>query len=342
MSNLGTTAVASDAEWLPTRHYRPRIQRIVASMITSRTIVVFVIIFLHKGCFGIILLSSIQQLQISTIQSTNIIRNECHPYCFHPPLSTTALRDSTKSFDFSSPAGWESYYRQQEILAEDDVQEDHPYDEWHSTLPLEDIASLIQTDGDCLCVGCGTSRLPSAMLQRRKRKRQSPSSPQINRIVLFDSSPSCLRLLEKRYGSHVEYVCGDATKLSTYFSPPTTSELSEEHDCSSFDIIVDKGLTDAILCSEGFDGPLGQLMVESAKVLKHGGRYLLISYAMPTSTKDFIRELGRAVGLEWKFDVDMESTAGASTKHVPSPNGLSTKKTGSQKVSVSWATRVKV
>jgi hypothetical protein len=128
----------------------------------------------------------------------------------------------------------------------------------------------------------------------------------------------------------VEYVCGDATKLSNYFIQPEVGE-----QCV-FDIIVDKGLSDAILCSEGFDGPLRNLMEESAKVLKRGGQYLLVSYAIPTSTQDFIRELGRKHDLEWEFDVDIGS---AESSPVLSGNCSPTKMTVLKRVSFSWATK---
>jgi hypothetical protein len=296
---------------------------------------------LHKGSVGILLTGTVQQFRMATtILSTKRIRSNCLTYWpnTHLSLSSSSSRQSAKSFDFSSPAGWESYYRRKELLSDLDVQEGPEHDEWHSSLPLETVASLIPNDADCLCVGCGTSRLPSAILHRRRRERQKQQVE--NRIVLFDSSPSCLRLLEKTYKSDVEYVCGDATKLSTYFCPTVTSEVSEEQmNCSTFDIIVDKGLTDAILCSEGFDGPLCQLMIESSKVLKQGGRYLLISYSMPASSQDFIRELGRTVGLEWEFDVDIGSTVGASTQPILATDGFPPKKTGYPKVCVSWATR---
>ena len=71
----------------------------------------------------------------------------------------------------------------------------------------------------------------------------------------------------------------------------------------SFDIIIDKGLTDAILCGEGWDGPLEKVLYESAKILSMGtGRYLLISYQLPSSTKEFLVNVGKDVGLEWEFD----------------------------------------
>jgi hypothetical protein len=101
-----------------------------------------------------------------------------------------------------------------------------------------------------------------------------------------------LNQLEEVYGSSVEYTCGDATKLSSLW------------DEKQFDIIVDKGLSDAILCGEGWNGPLAKLFQDAATVLRKGtGIYLLISYKLPSSTKEFLMEVGDEVGLEWEFDL---------------------------------------
>ena len=97
---------------------------------------------------------------------------------------------------------------------------------------------------------------------------------------------------------NVEYHCGDATT--------TLSSLAINE---KFDIIIDKGLVDAILCGEGWNGPLKKLMKEASDCLgttKHGGggKYLLVSYKMPTSTKEFLIEVGQEVGLKfWDFDL---------------------------------------
>jgi hypothetical protein len=75
----------------------------------------------------------------------------------------------------------------------------------------------------------------------------------------------------------MSYVCGGATKLSSVLPP---SKL--------YDVIIDKGLMDAIFCGEGWNGPIESLVRrESGKVLCPGGLYLLASYRLPTSTKEF-------------------------------------------------------
>lgn len=291
-------------------------------MMIARGILPFI---LYKATCGLALLATSIQQQVPFLMSSTGCKLRCPRRSDHPKSTVPALLQSAKSFDFASPVEWENYYRHQEkILNEDE------YDEWHSSIPLKTIASMIPNDADCLCVGCGTSRLPSAIFHQRRNRKREPGITKESRIVLLDSSPSCISRLEDIYGLSAEYVCGDATRLSFYFCRPETSKDY------SFDIIVDKGLTDAILCSEGFDRPLGQLMLESAKVLKSGGRYLLISYKLPRCTRDFIREVGRDVDLDWEFDVDIASAIPKGS----SATGSQTNHKGSQRVSVSWATKV--
>jgi hypothetical protein len=175
------------------------------------------------------------------------------------------------SFDFSSPSEWDSFYIENEDTFE-----------WHSSIALDTISSFVPSDADCLMVGCGNSKLPAAVL----------STCENPRIVLLDTSKTCLKQLEQVYGSAVKYQCGDASKLADLWDTP------------SFDIIVDKGLTDAVLCGEGWDGILERVFEDASRVLREdSGVYLLISYKLPSSTKEFIREVGGKVGLDWKFDL---------------------------------------
>jgi SAM-dependent methyltransferase len=189
--------------------------------------------------------------------------------------SLEALVDD--SFDFSSAIGWEQFYKESGVSSQE-----YSVLEWHSSVPLEVLADFIPLGGsNCLMVGCGTSDLPSVVYEKR-----SDIS-----ITLMDSSQTCIEQLSGRYGDTMSYVCGDATRLSSVLPP---SKL--------YNIIIDKGLMDAIFCGEGWNGPIESLVKESSKVLSPGGFYLLASYRLPTSTKEFLTEVGSEVGLEWEFD----------------------------------------
>eukprot|EP00980_Cylindrotheca_fusiformis_P004640 scaffold991_cov128-Cylindrotheca_fusiformis.AAC.12 len=181
------------------------------------------------------------------------------------------------SFDFSSTSEWDTYYQEE---GEEAI-------EWHSSISLETVASLIPPGSRCLVPGCGNSKLPQVILS------QVPDC----RVALLDSSQTCIDQLREEYGSSIsDYFCGDATKLSQYYPAQDGEE--------KFDIIIDKGLSDAILCGEGWNDPLKRLFEEAATVLKEDtGLYVLISYKLPKSTQEFIREVGKDVGFEWQFEL---------------------------------------
>ena len=238
-----------------------------------------------------------------------------------------------KLFDFSSAMYWDDFYNKtenQDQMASQDGSSSTEIPttattikEWHPSVSLENIASVIPPNGKCLIIGCGNSNLPDAIL--KQRYRTPPSS-----LVLLDTSPTCLNQLRERHermedsiakkSIEVDYVCGDVTKLSNYFG--VDNDVIDGHETvansnngkkeESFDMIIDKGLTDALLCGEGWDGPLEKLLYESSKVLSmETGQYLLISYNLPSSTKRFLVDVGDKVGLKWDFDYDLVT----STSH---------------------------
>jgi hypothetical protein len=193
--------------------------------------------------------------------------------------SVTSLQSlvDDKTFDFSSAIGWEQFYSDSGVNSQE-----YSVLEWHSSVPLKVLADFVPLGvSNCLMVGCGTSDLPSVVYEER------PDTS----IALMDSSQTCIDQLSGRYGDTMSYVCGDATRLSSVLPP---SKL--------YDIIIDKGLMDAIFCGEGWNGPIESLVKESSKVLSPGGFYLLASYRLPTSTKEFLTEVGSEVGLDWEFD----------------------------------------
>ncbi len=242
--------------------------------------------------------------------------------CHRLPLSA-----SMQSFDFSSAKGWDEFYKEPEkydSMASQDGSStaETTTTEWHPSVSLENIASAVPPNGRCLIIGCGNSDLPDVIL--KQRDSTLPRS-----LVLLDTSQTCLNQLRERHlqmegsttnddgigskvsfeSTDIEYVCGDVSQLSTYFDIANVDDDSDKSKAdvgAYFDIIIDKGLTDALLCGEGWDGPLEKLMRESAKILsKETGQYLLISYELPSSTKRFLVEIGNEVGLKWDFDFDL-------------------------------------
>jgi hypothetical protein len=238
-----------------------------------------------------------------------------------------------------SPTEWDAFYVQQQHQKHDDQPSSHI--EWHDSISLYDIAAAVPPNCRCLMVGCGTSRLPQVVLQQQ----DPPKS-----LVLLDSSSTCLDQLKGIYGMEygglttLEYVCGDATRLTNYFDVANAGQaLQAPADAAKsprFDLILDKGLTDAILCSEGWDGPLERMFHEASQIMTpQTGQYLLISYALPRTTRDFLLEVGRDAGLEWHFDVDLSSIA--PRKLSEDPTGSVVARTNNQKSRVSIALATK-
>lgn len=253
-----------------------------------------------------------------------------------------------QSFDFSSTKGWDDFYKgpaKYDSMASQDgsstAETVTATTEWHPSVSLENISSIVPPNGRCLIIGCGNSNLPDVILKQRDR-------PPPRSVVLLDTSQTCLDQLRERHlqmegsstngdghgskvsfeSTDVEYVCGDVTQLSTYFDV-TSVNNSVEHDGRQndnggafFDMIIDKGLTDALLCGEGWDGPLEKLMCESAQILsKETGQYLLISYELPSSTKRFLVDVGNEVGLKWDFDFDLVASVSQDVNVAMATNG---------------------
>ena len=212
-----------------------------------------------------------------------------------------------------------------------------------------------------LLVGCGNSLLPDVILHKQEeQERARPSSSSSSsfspsfsdrrkntQLILMDTSPTCLQQVQSRlrsqhhtktatngdrkeiadasFATEVKYVCGDSTRLSEYFSSSSSrAETDSNTDDVVFDVIVDKGLADAIWCNEGWDGMLERLFDEVAKVLRKPssaisaaasssdrketeqhvcGKYILVCYKLSKSHKEFLIDVGKRVGLEWEFDI---------------------------------------
>lgn len=186
------------------------------------------------------------------------------------------------NFDFSSQRAWDDYYRQ----ADSNVTL-----EWHASVPFSVQINLIPRGSSCLMVGCGNSAFSSILYNAHQGE---------TRITCLDSSSTCLDQLQNLYSKtcpNMTFLCGDAITLSNTLQQDATLP---QH----YNVIYDKGLTDAILCDEGWDGPLEQLLREVSTVLTSGGIYILICYRLSRSQIEFLEEIGTKVGLSWSFDVE--------------------------------------
>jgi SAM-dependent methyltransferase len=280
-------------------------------------------------------------------------------------------------FDFSSTRAWETFYQQQQANKrskndhdddDDDAKAAATTIEWHSSISMQTLVDLIPKSGNdsngednekskktkrkkkrLLMIGCGTSMLPTYIQSQR------PASDLV--ITLLDSSPTCIQQLQQRYGDSMHYICGDATRLSNFHRRQRrpTHEYDDDQDMALvplyYDYIYDKGLLDALLCNEGWNTAVARLVHEASRVLKSpssstssstngddgGGLYILVSYPLPTSTREFLMQQGDLVGLQWQFDIESSIQNNNSSN---SSCNTSSSKAAPPRVSISMAQKV--
>lgn len=90
----------------------------------------------------------------------------------------------------------------------------------------------------------------------------------------------------------MQYIVGDATQLENILEP------------NSYDIIIDKGLLDALLCGEGWETPMKRLLRGYSHVLTKEGRCILVSYRLANPTKQELLDTSEAFDWKWEFGVD--------------------------------------
>jgi len=123
-----------------------------------------------------------------------------------------------------------------------------------------------------LLLGCGNSRLGEDILQYYVDKQHSQNLTSVPKIVQCDVSTSLVKMLTDRYQSlilskQMIVAQDDATKL----------DLVED---DSIDTILDKGLMDALFCSNQ-DSQMKSIMKSVNRVLKVGKVFLFFSYSRP-------------------------------------------------------------
>mmetsp|Transcript_19425 Transcript_19425/g.28712 ORF Transcript_19425/g.28712 Transcript_19425/m.28712 type:complete len:290 (+) Transcript_19425:146-1015(+) len=197
-------------------------------------------------------------------------------------------------YDFSSLNGWDQFYTHQQQR-----QQDHF--EWHSSIPHSFIIEELQPRQNILIVGNGNSRLPFDIYTH--------FDSDVN-ITVVDYSQPCIDFLRNAHQAScpsIQFVCGDATNLEQIIHTQCTHGESVQYD-----IVIDKGLMDAMMCTDGWDGEgnVKKYFHEVGKVLNFrkdfvqtgGGKIVLVAYRLSSSTRDFLEELGRDIGVEWEED----------------------------------------
>lgn len=205
------------------------------------------------------------------------------------------------SFDFASLQGWNDFYKQQQqpLTPFFKDQNDNldsivepPSFEWHSSIPASTILQHIPNKSKVIFVGNGNSLLPRTLYRAHQHQTT---------VICMDYSQPCIDVLKEWHPVQeypkMRFICGDVTQLQSVI------QQNLDEDQQAFDFVVDKGLMDALMCDEGFCSTVKTYVQQVAKILKVGGQMILVSYKLMPSTKEYLKEQGDQLGLNWDLDI---------------------------------------
>merc|ERR1712178_225131 len=117
----------------------------------------------------------------------------------------------------------------------------------------------VQPTHKVLMVGAGNSRLSQELYDHA----------QVKNITNIDISEVCINRMKTDHEDkqEMQWQKMDVTKL--------------EFADGTFDVVLDKGTMDSVLCGEGSTKHCAKMMSEISRVLKPGGTYIVISYGQP-------------------------------------------------------------
>ncbi len=150
----------------------------------------------------------------------------------------------------------------------------HTHARRYDTLkPILAERALLSTDAEfeLLLAGCGNSALPARL-----------SADGVQNISAVDHSTVVISQMLTRFADalpeadfSVADVCdpvGSAAVLPT----------------AVFDVVLDKGCLDAVLCGEDAFARVGAMVANMHRVLKPGGRYVLVTFGAPDQRMAFL------------------------------------------------------
>lgn len=202
--------------------------------------------------------------------------------------------------------------------------------EWHSSVPhsviIQEIIKGIKkktnttttggggidggdsTVARVLVVGTGNSRLP--------RELYDFTGGDEIQVTCLDYSQPCIHILKEMHASdcpNMTFFCGDVLDLENVIrmsEHDRECEYSEEYfemqEEWKYDCIVDKGLMDALMCNDGWDGSdvVQKYFQQARRVMKSYGKIILVTYKVNDSKMEFLRMVGNDIGVAWKEDLE--------------------------------------
>eukprot|EP00004_Rigifila_ramosa_P012560 TRINITY_DN2722_c0_g1_i1.p1 TRINITY_DN2722_c0_g1~~TRINITY_DN2722_c0_g1_i1.p1 ORF type:complete len:220 (-),score=42.72 TRINITY_DN2722_c0_g1_i1:155-763(-) len=128
------------------------------------------------------------------------------------------------------------------------------------------LSKHIKDSDKVLNVGCGNSTLSEELYDAGVSKN----------ITNIDVSTTVIKQMSEKHAGKdgLTFTVMNATSL--HFSPAT------------YDVIIDKGTLDCVLCAENSTHNSDKMLSELSRVLKAGGRVLYITYASPEIRKPLL------------------------------------------------------
>mmetsp|Transcript_25843 Transcript_25843/g.41562 ORF Transcript_25843/g.41562 Transcript_25843/m.41562 type:complete len:203 (-) Transcript_25843:371-979(-) len=164
------------------------------------------------------------------------------------------------SQNYSKASYWDARYSK----------EKEPFEWFQSYRGIKHILKpLITQDSKVLVIGCGNSRLSSEIFDDATT---DVTSIDISQVVIGDMRTK----YRKKKG--MQYIRMDAKNM--------------DFKDSTFDVVVDKGLTDCLLCGDDGEEDIGISMGEVSRVLKSGGAYLCVSFGEPDTRESYFQSKG--------------------------------------------------
>ncbi|CDR95245.1 hypothetical protein, conserved [Babesia bigemina] len=152
------------------------------------------------------------------------------------------------------------------------------YMDWHALkahLPVE-----VNADSRILHVGCGTSKLA-----------QDLHEAGIHDVKNVDISASCINAMREMF-PHLAYAVVDAAQIGSYYP------------AESFDLVIDKGCLDTMLCNKNFDETVPAMLKGIHTVLRpvmycrNNGTLVVVSVGCPDNRMMYFEPSGL-----WKIRV---------------------------------------
>ena len=151
------------------------------------------------------------------------------------------------------------------------------------------IEQYIVSKPSALVIGCGNSRMSSQVLKH------------VAKVTSIDVSDIVIAQMRDKYAyePRLEWQTMNCTKLA--FAN------------NSFDYVFDKGTIDTLMSSDSWEKLVDATMREVARVLRPGGRFIVVSYGVPNTREKFFE---RGNGLTLEDTVEIEKPGIQTTHYV--------------------------